>query len=67
MTDEDLTPEELARLARACVPVAPPPGLEERTVRALRERGLVRRSRQWSSAILAVAAAARTVIKRISM
>lgn len=65
MTDEDLTPDEQARLARARVPVEPPSGLKDRTVRALRERGLVRRPRHWSIAVTAVAAAARSVIKRI--
>jgi hypothetical protein len=58
MTDDELTREEHDRFARARVPVTPPAGLEDRTVRALRERGLVRRPRPWSSAIAAVAAAA---------
>jgi hypothetical protein len=42
MIDIELTPEEQDRLSRARVAVGPPPGLEERTVSALRERGLVR-------------------------
>ena len=58
MTDDELTRDEHDRLARARVAVTPPSGLEDRTVRALRERGLVRRPRPWSSAIAAVAAAA---------
>ena len=58
MTDDELTREEHDRLAHARVPVPPPAGLEDRTVRALRERGLVRRPRPWSSAIAALAAAA---------
>jgi len=58
MTDDELTREEHDRLARARVPVTPPAGLEDRTVHALRERGLVRRPRPWSGAIAALAAAA---------
>src|SRR4029079_4576420 len=38
--------------------VAPPRGLEERTVAALRERGLIRRPRRQIAAVLALAAAA---------
>ena len=53
MTDDELTREEHDRLAGARVPVTPPAGLEDRTMRALRERGLVRRPRPWSSAFAA--------------
>jgi hypothetical protein len=62
MTDEDLTRDERDRLARARVPVEPPSGLEDRTVRALRERGLVRRPRPRAIAIGAFAAAAAIVL-----
>jgi hypothetical protein len=62
MTDEDLTREERDRLAGARVAVEPPSGLEDRTVRALRERGLVRRPRPRAIAIGAVAAAAAIVL-----
>lgn len=62
MTDEDLTREERDRLARARVAVEPPSGLEDRTVRALRERGLVRRPRPRAIAIGAFAAAAAIVL-----
>jgi hypothetical protein len=58
MTDDELSPEELGRLARARTDVAPPPDLEPRTVAALRERGLVRPRRGRVTAILLMVAAA---------
>ena len=60
MNDGPLSPEEQARLARACIPVAPPPDAEDRLVGALRERGLLRR--RASSAIGWIAAAAAVVV-----
>jgi hypothetical protein len=57
MTDDEFSPEELARLARARTDVAPPPDLEPRTVASLRERGLVRPRRGRFTAISAAAAA----------
>ena len=59
MNDETLTDEECDRLSRARVDVAPPRALEERTVAALRERGLIRPSRRpWMAAGIVAAAAA---------
>ena len=59
MNDETLTDEECDRLSRARVDVAPPRALEERTVAALRERGLIRPSRQrWVAAGVLAAVAA---------
>ena len=60
MNDDPLLPEEQDRLARARIPVAPPPGAEDRLVGALRERGLLRR--RASSAIGWIAAAASVVL-----
>ena len=60
MNDDPLLPEEQDRLARARIPVAPPPGAEDRLVGALRERGLLRR--RASSAIGWIAAAAAVVL-----
>ena len=42
MNDDQWLPEEEARLRAARVPIAPPPGEEERLVAALRARGLLR-------------------------
>jgi len=58
MTDEPLVPEEEARLAGARVPVPPPEGAEDRTVAALRERGLLRRPRRRLAVAWLAAAAA---------
>jgi len=58
MNDEPLSPDEQARLARARTDVAPPPALEDRTVGALRERGLVRSPRRHATWISIAAAAA---------
>jgi hypothetical protein len=65
MSDERLTvpsDEERDRLARARIDVAPPRALEERTVTALRERGLIRPSRRPWFAIGVLAAAAAILI-----
>jgi hypothetical protein len=55
--DTPLTEEERDRFRRARLDVAAPRGLEERTVAALRERGLIRRPRRQIAAVLALAAA----------
>lgn len=46
MNDDALLPEEQARLARARVAVPPPPAEADRTVAALRQRGLLRPRRR---------------------
>jgi len=46
MNSDDLTAEERDRLRRARVDPVPPRPLEDRTVEALRQRGLLRRSRR---------------------
>jgi len=58
MTDDDLTAEERDRLRRARIDPAPPRALEDRTVEALRQRGLLRRSRHPLMAVAWPAAAA---------
>lgn len=65
MPDEyELTPEAREHLARLPGEAAPPRALEERTVRALRARGLLARSqRPWRLAVwVPVAAAAALVL-----
>jgi hypothetical protein len=60
MNDDDWTAEEQARLRGARIDGVPPRGLEETTVAALRERGLVRppqRRMMTVAALVAMAAA----------
>jgi len=58
MTDDDLTAEERDRLRRARIDPVAPPALEDRTVEALRQRGLLRRSRHPLMAVAWPTAAA---------
>jgi hypothetical protein len=58
MNTDDVTAEERDRLRRARVDSAPPRALEDRTVEALRQRGLLRRSRRPLIAVAWPAAAA---------
>jgi len=64
--DTPLTEQERDRLRRARHEVAPPRGLEERTVAALRERGLIRRPRRQIAAVLALAAAAVVMVAAVA-
>jgi hypothetical protein len=60
MSDDNSTPlneDERARLLRARVEVAPPRAVEEQTVAALRQRGLIRPSRRPLYAVAGLAAA----------
>ncbi len=65
MSDEyDLSLEDRARLARLPQEMSPPPDLEDRTVRALRGRGLLGRRRRlpWAAVWIPAIAAASLVL-----
>ena len=62
MNHDEWTPEELDRLRAAREDGAPPRGLEEATVGALRERGLVRPMPRRLAAALGLVAVAATLV-----
>ena len=62
MNHDEWTPEELDRLRAVRVDGAPPRGLEEATVAALRERGLVRPMPRRLAAAAALVAVAATLV-----
>jgi hypothetical protein len=62
MNHDEWTPEELDRLRAARVDGAPPRGLEEATVAALRERGLVRPANRRLMAAAGLVAVAATLV-----
>ena len=60
--DSPLNDDERDRLRRAREDVAPPRALEERTVAALRERGMIRRPARQLAAVMSLAAAAVLIV-----
>jgi hypothetical protein len=62
MNNDDWTPEEQARLKAARVEGVPPRGLEEATVGALRERGLVQPAKRRLMAVAGLVAAAAALV-----
>jgi hypothetical protein len=62
MSDDDWTPGQADRLRRARVDGVPPPGLEETTVAALRERGLLRPPHRRLAAAVALVAMAAALV-----
>jgi hypothetical protein len=62
MSDDDWTPREADRLRAARVDGVPPPGLEEATVAALRERGLLRPPHRRLAAAVALVAMAAALV-----
>jgi hypothetical protein len=62
MNNDEWTPGEAERLRAAQVDGAPPPGLEEATLGALRERGLVRPARRRLVAAVALVAMAAALV-----
>lgn len=64
--DIPLNDDERDRLRRARVDVAPPRALEERTVAAMRERGMIRRPARQLAAVLSLAAAAVLIVAAVA-
>ena len=62
MNNDDWTAEEQARLRAARIDGVPPRGLEETTVAALRERGLVRPPKRRLMAVAALVAMAAALV-----
>ena len=62
MNNDEWTPGDAERLRAARVDGAPPRGLEEATVAALRERGLVKQPRRRLMAAVALVAMAATLV-----
>lgn len=62
MNNDEWTPEERDRLGAARVDEAAPPGLEEATIDALRERGLVRPARRRLAAAAGLVAMAAALV-----
>jgi hypothetical protein len=62
MSDDDWTPEDADRLRAARVDGVPPPGLEQTTVAALRQRGLLRPPHRRLAAAVALVAMAAALV-----